>query len=162
MNVLWWIGIALLCIVVEMVSLTLVLVTFAGGAVAAAIANLLGAPVVAQFVIFAAVSGLLLVALRPWLLRRLRQRMPLVETNVAAHVGRVAVVVTQVGPRGGRIKLSGEVWSARTAADDVRFPVGAQVQVVRIDGATAVVAAAAELHPAGPSDPAAPGAPSPS
>ena len=159
MNVLWWIGIALLCIVVEMVSLTLVLVTFAGGAVAAALANGLGANVGTQIVVFAVVSGLLLVALRPWLLRRLRQRVPLIETNVAAHLGRTAVVVTQVGPRGGRIKLTGEVWSARTESDDVRFPVGAQVRVVRIDGATAIVAAAAELYPAGPDDSVGPGAP---
>lgn len=139
MDVLWWVGAALLFIVVEVVSVNLVLVMFAGGAFAAAIANALGAPVGVQFVTFAVVSGLLLFALRPWLLRRLRGRMPLVETNAAAQVGRVATVVADVGPAGGRIKLTGEVWSARTARDGLIFPVGAEVRVIRLDGATAIV-----------------------
>ena len=143
MDVLWWVGAALLFIVVEVVSVNLVLIMFAGGAVAAAIANLLGAPVGVQFLLFAAVSGLLLFALRPWLLRRLRKRMPLVETNAAAQVGRIGVVVAEVGPSGGRVKLVGEVWSARTGRDGIVLPVGSEARVLRIDGATAIVAGSA-------------------
>jgi membrane protein implicated in regulation of membrane protease activity len=154
MDWLWWVGIALLFAVVEIVSLGLVLIMFAGGALAGAVANAVGAPVWAQIVVFAAVAGLLLVALRPWLLRRLRSRMPLVETNVAAQLGRPAVVVADVGPFGGRIKLGGEVWSARADREDGRYLVGSEVQVVRIDGATAVVGPA----PA-PPPPATPGTP---
>lgn len=139
MDLLWWVGAGLLFVVIEIVSLGLVLIMFAGGAFAAALANALGAPLWLQFVVFALASVLLLFALRPWLLRRLKDRMPLVETNVAAQIGRPAVVVAAIGPLGGRVKLSGEVWSARAARDDVVFGVGAEVRVVRIDGATAVV-----------------------
>lgn len=139
MDWLWWVGAGLLFILVEVMSVSLVLVMFAGGAFAAAAANALGAPLWVQIVVFAVASTLLLVALRPWLLRRLKSRMVLVETNAAAQVGRPAVVVADVGSLGGRVKLSGEVWSARAARDDVVFPVGAEVRVVRIDGATAVV-----------------------
>ena len=139
MDVLWWVGAALLFIVIEVVSVNLVLIMFVGGAFAAALANLLGASVGAQFAVFALVSALLLFALRPWLLRRLRRRMPLVETNAAAQVGRPAVVVADVGTAGGRVKLSGEVWSARGVRDGVLFPVGAEVRVIRIEGATAIV-----------------------
>lgn len=153
MEWLWWIGVALLFIVIEIVSLGLVLIMFAGGALAAAVANAVGAPLWLQFVVFAGASALLLIALRPWLLRRLKVRMPLVETNSAAQIGRPAVVVAEVGPLGGRIKLSGEVWSARAVRDGVAFPVGAEVRVVRIDGATAVVDAAPIAAPQPPEPP---------
>lgn len=152
MDVLWWVGAALVFVVIEVISVDLVLIMFAGGAVAAAIANALGAPVGIQIFVFAAVSALLLFALRPWLLRRLRTRMPLVETNAAAQVGRIGVVVADVGPTGGRVKLVGEVWSARTARDGLTFPVGAEVRVLRIEGATAVVDGSVSPH-----DPASPG-----
>lgn len=147
MEWLWWVGIALLFIVVEMVSLGLVLMMFAGGALAAAVANAVGWPIWAQIIVFAVSSGLLVGALRPWLLRRLKHRMPLVETNAAAQVGRAAVVLSEVGPLGGRIKLWGEVWSARAARDDAVFQPGVEVRVVRIDGATAVVDAATTTPP---------------
>ena len=148
MDWLWWVGIGLLFVVVEIVSLGLVLIMFAGGAFAAAVVSALGGPFWLQIVTFAVVSGLLLLALRPWLLRHLRHRMPLVETNVAAQVGRPAVVLAEVGPLGGRIKLSGEVWSARSAREGLVLAAGTDVRVVRIDGATAIV----DAVPAEPSD----------
>lgn len=139
MDWLWWWGAALLLVVIEIVSLDLVLLMFAGGAIAAGVATMLGAPFPVQIVVFAAVSVLLLVSLRPWLLRHLRDRVPLVETNAAAQVGRLAMVVQDVDIHGGRIKLSGEVWSARSAHEGVRHGVGTEVRVVAIAGATAVV-----------------------
>jgi len=139
MDWLWWLGAALLLIAVEVVTLDLVLLMFAGGAVAAGVANALGAPFPVQIVVFAVVSVLLLVSIRPWLLRHLKTRVPLVETNAAAQVGRLAIVVQDVDVHGGRVKLSGEVWSARTTREGVLYPLGTEVRVVRIEGATAVV-----------------------
>ena len=152
MDWLWWWGAALLLVVIEIVSLDLVLLMFAGGAVAAGVATMLGAPFPVQILVFAVVSVLLLVSLRPWLLRHLRDRVPLVETNAAAQVGRPAVVVADVDVHGGRAKLSGEVWSARAAREGVVFPAGAEVRVVRIDGATAVVDTVALPAPSPPHD----------
>lgn len=137
----WWVGAALLLVVVEMVSLDLVLIMFAGGAIAAGVASALGAGLVVQIVVFGVVATLLLFALRPWLLRYLRERTPLTETNVAAQVGRTGVVVAEVSSTGGRIKLFGEVWSARSAGETV-YPVGTDVVVLRIEGATAIVGSA--------------------
>lgn len=138
MEWVWWLGAALLLGVVEMLTVDLVLVMFAGGAVVGAVLAALGAPLWAQIVGFAVTSGLLLIALRPWLLRHLRTRVPLVETNAAAHPGKVAVVVQPVTEHAGRVKLAGEVWSARTD-DRGTIGVGDEVRVLRIDGATAVV-----------------------
>ena len=141
MSWMWWVGAALLFGVVELLSLSLVLLMFAGGALAAALAEALGAGPAAQMIIAAVVSIALLVALRPWLLRHLRTRVPLEETNAGAHVGRIAVVVAEVSDRGGRVKLVGEVWSARSAKEGTVHPVGSEVRVTRIEGATAVVEA---------------------
>jgi membrane protein implicated in regulation of membrane protease activity len=69
-------------------------------------------------------------------------------TNVAAHVGRTAVVLLDVTAHAGRVKLAGEVWTARTADPSLVLPAGSTVRVVRIDGATAVVEAA----PGAPAD----------
>lgn len=135
---LWWVGVALLLGIAEMLLLTLVLIMLAGGALAAALVSLLGVPWWGQMLTMAVVSTLLLGALRPWLLRNWRKRTPLVETNVAGYVGRTAVVVAPVDAAGGRIKLTGQVWTARTEAGGV-LPAGASVRVVQIDGATAVV-----------------------
>jgi len=154
MEWLWWLGAALLLIAVEVMTVDLVLLMFAGGAVAAAVATALGAPFPLQIVVLAVVSVLLLVSIRPWLLRHLKDRMPLVETNVAAQIGKPAIVVQDVDVHGGRVKLSGEVWSGRSARPDVVCPVDTELRVVRIDGATAVVDAAVPgaLRPAPPGD----------
>ncbi|MBD8059072.1 NfeD family protein [Cellulomonas sp. JH27-2] len=141
MDWLWWLGAALVFGILEMLSLDLVLIMIAGGSIAGAIASALGAPVWLQFVVAAVAAVLLLATLRPFLLRRLRERTPLEETNTMALVGKPAVVVATVTPEGGRVKLHGEVWSARTDQAEQLTP-GTQVQVTRIDGATAVIARA--------------------
>ena len=139
MGWLWWVGGALMFGILEMLSLDLVLVMFAGGCLAGAVAYLLGASVGVQILAFAFTSVLLLATLRPFLLKRLRERTPLIETNSAALVGQEAVVVSTVTVEGGRVKLNGEVWSARVDAAQA-IPPGTEVKVSRIDGATAVVA----------------------
>jgi membrane protein implicated in regulation of membrane protease activity len=158
MGWLWWLGGALLLGVAEMFTLDLIFLMLAGGALAGAAAAGLGAPLAVQIVVAAATALLLLFALRPFLLRRLRTRGDLVETNSAALVGRFAVVVAPTTVQGGRVKLAGEVWSARTADDGAAFATGTEVRVARIDGATAVVSAADRPATDGSG---APGAPAP-
>ncbi|MDO8149541.1 NfeD family protein [Isoptericola sp. b515] len=141
---LWWIAGALVLAVVEMISLDLVFIMLAGGAVAGGLTAAGGGPLWLQIIVACVVAVLLLAVLRPWLLQNLRQRTDLVETNAAAQVGRTAVVLAEVTETGGRVKLSGEVWSARLPDDGVpnssdRIPAGVEVRVVAIDGATAVV-----------------------
>ncbi len=139
MEWLWWVASALVLGVAEMLSLSLFLLMLAGGALAAAVASALGASPAVQFVIAPVVALALVVGLRPWLLRHLRERVPLPETNANALVGRGAVVVATVSEVGGRIKLNGEVWSARSASEGRSYAPGSEVTVERIDGATAIV-----------------------
>jgi membrane protein implicated in regulation of membrane protease activity len=135
---LWWIVTALLLGIAEMISLSLVLAMLGGGALAAALVALAGGPWWAQWLTMGVVAAVLLVTLRPWLLRVLRRRGGVVETNAAAIVGRTAVVVSDVDGTTGRVKLSGDIWSARCDTGVV-IATGATVSVTRIDGAVAVV-----------------------
>ncbi|MGZ4603180.1 MAG: NfeD family protein [Kineosporiaceae bacterium] len=137
---LLWIALALAAGTAEVLSLNLIFLMIAGGGVAAAVVAAFGLGVPVQVVVFAVVTGLLLVAARPPLLAYVRRSLPPTSTNTAALVGRDAEVLVEVTPTNGRVKLAGEVWSARSVASTYPLEVGSTVQVVRIDGATAVVA----------------------
>ncbi|MDX3851447.1 NfeD family protein [Streptomyces sp. AK02-01A] len=108
------------------------------GAVAGAVVAALGGGVVAQVLVFAAVSVALIAVVRP-IAARNRGGRPGLATGIDALKGRQALVVERVDGRGGRIKLAGEIWSARALDSDTAFEPGQQVDVVEIDGATAVV-----------------------
>lgn len=135
-----FLAMAVVLAVVEMMSLDLVLLMFAIGAGLAAVVSGIGGPLWLAIAVFAVVSLLLLVVARPPLAQRLHAGPTLVQGH-AANIGRSAVVVAPVDHDDGRIRLGGEIWSARTSDHTVRFEIDQEVQVVRIDGATAVVAA---------------------
>jgi membrane protein implicated in regulation of membrane protease activity len=61
-------------------------------------------------------------------------------TGAAALVGAPAVVLQRVDGHGGQVKIGGEVWSARAFDEDHAFEPGTRVEVLKIDGATALVA----------------------
>jgi membrane protein implicated in regulation of membrane protease activity len=108
-------------------------------AVAAALVSLLGAGSVISVLVFLAGSIASLAFLRP--IARRHVRMPqLVRTGTDSLVGRKATVTRRVDAAGGRVRIGGEEWSARAYLDDDAFAEGATVDVVRIEGATALVA----------------------
>ncbi len=136
---LWWLigatalGIAL--VVTAMPELGMLAV----GAIAAAVATgVFGGGAVAQVVVFAVVSTAGIAVVRP-IANRHRAQRPQLATGVDALKGRQAVVLERVDASGGRIKLAGEVWSARALATDRAYEVGQEVDVVDIEGATAIV-----------------------
>ncbi|WP_030688778.1 NfeD family protein [Streptomyces sp. NRRL B-1347] len=108
------------------------------GAVAAAATAAVGGGAVAQTIVFVAVSVALIAVVRPIAARHRSQR-PELASGIDALKGRSAVVLERVDASGGRIKLAGDVWSARSLDTEQTFEVGQQVDVVEIDGATAVV-----------------------
>ncbi|MFF0205127.1 NfeD family protein [Streptomyces sp. NPDC005017] len=108
------------------------------GAVAAAAVAGSGGGVVLQVLAFVVVSVALIAVVRP-IANRHRDQRPQLVTGVEALKGRQAVVLERVDASGGRIKLAGEVWSARALDTDRAFEIGAEVDVVDIEGATAIV-----------------------
>ncbi|MGW3246750.1 NfeD family protein [Streptomyces sp. NPDC001070] len=111
---------------------------FAVGAVAAAIAAGLGLGITPQVLIFVIVSVAGIAVVRP-LANRSRSQRPELRSGIDALKGRQAVVLERVDGHGGRIKLNGEVWSARALETGRAFEPGESVDVVEIEGATAVV-----------------------
>ena len=94
----------------------------------------------AALIVFVVGSVLSLALLRPVARRHLR--LPAIaRTGTAALVGRKALVLRRVDQVDGLIRIGGEDWTARTYIDDQVFDEGAHVQVVEIQGVTALVAA---------------------
>lgn len=124
--------------VAEFFTLTLALGLLAAAAVVAAVVAGLGGPLLVQVLAFAitAATGLLIV--RP-IARRHMTHPPVVREGSDALIGKKAVVMEEVTAVRGLIKLSGEDWSARAFDEYQVIPVGALVDVMEIEGATAIV-----------------------
>lgn len=150
---LWWVAAALALGLIEIASLDLVFSMLSLAALAAAGAAGLDQGFTVQVLVFVATAVLLLVVLRPIALRKLKPAGEGERTNADALVGRTAVVLREVTDRAGLVKLTGEEWTAR-AAPGIVLPVDDTVQVLRIEGATAVVAPLPTTEPdAGPEVP---------
>lgn len=115
------------------------LLMIAGGALATAgISAVTDFPVWADAVVFGLVSLVLVLGVRPMLLRRFAAP-PALATNADALSGKSAIVLEQVSAHEGQVKLGGEVWTARPLDESEVYAPGVTVTVMEIDGATAVV-----------------------
>src|SRR3954447_5148928 len=108
-------------------------------AAVAAVVAALGAAVEVQFAVFVLLSAASVLVLRPIAMRHMRTPTAL-RTGTAALVGQRAVVVQRVDADQGQVKIGGEVWTARPYDESDVFEAGARVDVLKIDGATALVA----------------------
>ncbi|MGW0903301.1 NfeD family protein [Streptomyces sp. NPDC002853] len=124
--------------VAEFFTLTLVLGLLAGAAVVAAVVAGVGIGLLGQLVALGAAAAAGLLIARPVALRAMAQQ-PLVRDGSDALIGKRAEVLQEVTATCGLIKLSGEHWSARALDESLVIPVGALVDVMEIEGATAIV-----------------------
>lgn len=124
-------------LVAEMLTVNLLFASLAFSAFAAAAANALGWDVAAQGVVFAVAAVVSLFILRPIALKNLKRSAPDQATNIDALIGSPALALTTITDLAGQVKLNGEVWSARSESGSI--PTDARVEVVAIEGATAVV-----------------------
>ena len=132
-----WLVVSGSLLVAEIFTLTFVLGLFGVAAGLAALAALIGVPLVGQLAVFTAGAGGLWALVRP--LERMHRRQPALATGTAALTGRPAVVTEEVTAHGGRVALGGESWAARTLTAGAALPVGSHVSVAHVDGATLVV-----------------------
>ncbi len=135
-----WIVLGVVFAIAEIFTTTLFLIMFAVGAFAAAGAAALGAPVEIQAVVFAIVSALTVLGVRPTLRRRSTlaagSEQPF---GVAAIEGSTALVLERVDVDRGLVKIDGELWQARSYDATQVFDPGDRVQVIQVRGATALV-----------------------
>lgn len=133
-----WLLIAVAFGIGEIVTLGFLLGPIAVAAVGAALVAALGGGAVIQLAVFIAGALASLLLLRPIARRHLSTPAAL-RTGTAALVGARALVVDRVNSDGGRVKIGGELWSARAFFDDQVIEAGKRVEVAKIEGATALV-----------------------
>ena len=136
--VLWMVAAGVLA-VGEIFTMGFFLGPIAVAALLAALVAAVGAGLSVQWIVFILASLGSLAVLRPIAKRHLRTP-PRIRTGTAALVGGPATVVERVDLNGGCVKIGGELWTARAYDDDEAFEPGARVEVMKIDGATALVA----------------------
>jgi membrane protein implicated in regulation of membrane protease activity len=133
-----WLVLAVVLGVAELMTVTLTLGLIAVAAVAGAVTGAVGLPVPVQILTFIGVSIAGLGVVRPIAKRHLKQP-PAIRTGTAALIGKTAVVLRETDGHGGRVRIGGEEWSSRSYDETLVIPAGSTVDVIQIEGATALV-----------------------
>lgn len=132
---IWFVAAGVLALI-EALTLGLVCIWFAGGAVGAAVASMLGASPIVQVIVFLAVSFVLIVLTKPIAKKRFNSKTEL--TNVDAMIGQTGVVEEAItSEAAGQVKADGKVW--RAICQTGRINKGAVVVIKSIKGVTIMV-----------------------
>ena len=136
---LFWLSILVLCIVIEIATMGLTTIWFAGGALIAAIASGLGAGVLVQWILFLVISLVLLIFTRPLAVRYMNKGVP--KTNVNSLIGERAVVIQKINnlEQTGQVRINDIEWMARTSSDEVTIPEHAIVTIEDVQGVKLIV-----------------------
>lgn len=134
-----WLAVLVVCVGIEIATMGLTTIWFAGGALVSAILAALNAPLWLQIVAFFAVSLILLYLTRPVAVKYFNKDR--VKTNVESLIGRQAIVISEIDNLQGigQVTVGGQEWSARSVKDDVQLPVGSVVVVRSVSGVKLIV-----------------------
>ncbi len=134
-----WLVLIAVFLVIEMLTLDFTFLMLALGGTAGLVSGLLDAPLWLQFIVAGIGATVLILFLRPPLLRRLHRGEDPTRSNIEALIGLGGVVLHEVTRLSGQVKLSnGDIWTARTD-DSPTIPPGSPIAVAAIEGATAIV-----------------------
>lgn len=134
-----WLVVFVACIAIEIITLGLTTIWFAGGALVAAIGAAAGAPIWLQAVFFGAVSLVLLYFTRPVAVKYFNKDR--IKTNAESLVGKQAIVISEIDNLQGigQVSVNGQEWSARTVEEGVTLREGSVVIVRAISGVKLMV-----------------------
>lgn len=134
-----WLAVLVVCVGIEIATMGLTTIWFAGGALVSAILAALNAPLWLQVVAFFVVSLILLYLTRPVAVKYFNKDR--VKTNVESLIGRQAIVISEIDNLQGigQVTVGGQEWSARSVKDDVQLPVGSVVVVRSVSGVKLIV-----------------------
>ena len=134
-----WLAVLVVCVGLEIATMGLTTIWFAGGALVSAILAALNAPLWLQIVAFFVVSLILLYLTRPVAVKYFNKDR--VKTNVESLIGRQAIVISEIDNLQGigQVTVGGQEWSARSVKDDVQLPVGSVVVVRSVSGVKLIV-----------------------
>lgn len=142
--VLFWLAVMVIMLIIEIATLGITTIWFAGGALVAFVLAMFNVPFLVQIFVFLIVSFILLIFTRPVAVKYFNKDRA--RTNVEGMIGRQAVVVSEVDNLQGigRVTVGGQEWSARTTQDGIVLPVGAVVIVKNVNGVKLIVEEKAE------------------
>ena len=134
MTVMYWLGAAAIFVVIEIITMGLTTIWFAGAVMAA-----FSLPLWSQIIAFVIVSVILLILTRPWALKYLNSRT--VRTNADSLIGQTALVTQDIDNLNakGQVKVKGQKWTARSISDDVQLHEGQKVMIESISGVKVIV-----------------------
>lgn len=139
MNPLIWLILFIVLLVIEILTLGLTTIWFAGGAIIACIAAFVGAGPGLQIFLFLVISIVLLVLTRPVALKHFNSNRE--KTNVESLIGRTGLVLEEIDTvrATGRVEVGGMEWSAKTAEIDGMLAKDSLVEVTGVEGVKLVV-----------------------
>lgn len=139
MEVLYWLIAAAVFIIIEIMTLGLTTIWFAGGALIGAITAAFGASIFVQVILFIAVSIVLLVFTRPFAQRYLNGKT--VKTNADSLIGKTGIVTSTIDnlQAQGQVTINGLEWTARSTEDRIRIPEKTEVIIRSIAGVKLIV-----------------------
>lgn len=134
-----WLIVFVACIVIEIISMGLTTIWFAGGALVAAIGAAFSVPLWVQIILFIMVSFVLLYFTRPIAVKYFNKDR--VKTNAESLVGKQAIVISEIDNLQGigQVTVEGKEWTARTTEENVTLPVGSVVVIKAISGVKLMV-----------------------
>ncbi len=134
-----WLIVFVVLVIIEIITMGLTTIWFAGGALAATLAAAVQAPLWVQIVLFLVVSALLLFFTRPVAVKYFNKDR--VRTNVESLIGQQAIVISEINNLQGigQVTVNGQEWSARSTDEEVTIPVGGVVIVESVSGVKLIV-----------------------
>lgn len=138
LNLIWLILFVVL-LVIELFTVGLTTIWFAIGSLAAFLADLLGAGLLLQIIIFLAVSCILLIFTRPWAARHVNRRR--IKTNYESEIGKIILITEKVDNlnQTGKSTVDGQEWTVRSQNDEDILEPGDKARVVDISGVKLIV-----------------------
>lgn len=134
-----WLGLFIILIIIEIFTVGLTTIWFAGGSLAALLANVLGADIPIQIAVFLIVSCVLLIFTRPWAMKYLNKKR--VKTNYESEIGKVIKLTQRVDNMNqtGKSVVNGQEWTVRSKDDGEILEAGTLAKVVAISGVKLIV-----------------------
>ena len=140
MDAIYWLILFIVLLVIEIITLGLTTIWFAGGALTAFVLSMLEVSPVLQWAVFCAASLILLFATRPWAVRYFNNQKK-EKTNVDSLIGKTAVVTSEIRNLEGKgeVFVNGLTWTARTEEDSLVIKENTHVMVTAVPGVELVV-----------------------
>lgn len=134
-----WLGLVILLLVIEIATMGLTTIWFAGGAMAAFVSTFFGASAAAQRTIFLVLSLALLIITRPIAVKYMKRDQT--KTNADSLIGRTAVVTSEINnlAQSGEVMIADISWTARSRDDSCVIPAGSKVKICTIEGVKLMV-----------------------